>query len=277
VAADLSECRLSWHTCGWLLLFIGLARVSPATSADAFFYLPPRLADRVVFYHSFAKGLKSPDLNLIGARLTLAENEPVPGLAGAGYTAGSGLAAQKKGAFVLQNPALSVHKPLTVMFWWRLDEPMKEETGFGVLALRGKGWISTFVAGKGPWCGLKEPTYVFQCYNFPGMENCNDVWGGRAWFEPQVWHHTAITVSGAADIGIYWDGQPRTRHTPKGRLFKEGEISSVALGPSGTGPAMTLDEVVVLDRALSGDEILAYMTAVKALARINFPMKQVSD
>ena len=221
--------------------------------------------------------MKTPDLNLIGAKLTLAQNDPVPGLAGPGYMAGSGTAAKKKGPFVLQSPALSVHKPLTVMFWWRLDEPMKDETGFGVLALRGKGWISTYVAGKGPWCALKEPTYVFQCYNFPGMENCNDVWGGRAWFEPNIWHHAAVTVSGAADICIYWDGQLHTRHAPKGRLFKEGEINSVELGHGGNGLAMTLDEIVVLDRALSADEFLSYMTAVKALAQVKFPVGQASD
>ena len=263
--------------CSLVFLIAGVRGVSQAAPADDLFYLPPRIADRVVFYHSFAKGLTTPDLNLMGAKLTLAEDDPVPGLAGAGYMAGSGIAAKKKGAFVLQSPALSVHKPLTVMFWWRLDEPMKEETGFGVLALRGKGWISAFVAGKGPWCALKEPTYVFQCYSFPGMENCNDVWGGRAWFEPSVWHHTTITVSGAADICIYWDGQLRTRHAPKGRLFKEGEIGSVELGPSGNGPAMTLDEIVVLDRALSGEEIQTYLTAVKALAQVKFPVGQTSD
>lgn len=139
---------------------------------------------------------------------------------------------------MIHSPALSIHKPLTGMFWWRLDEPMKEEPGFGVLALRGKGWLSAFVAGKGPWCALKEPARVFQCYNFPGMENCNDVWGGRAWFEPGVWHHTAITASG--------------------------------LG-------MTLDDVVILDRALSGDEIPAYITAAKALARVRFPVRQGAD
>ena len=260
--------------CALVLLITGVCNAAPA---DGLLYLPPRIADRVVFYHSFAKGPKTPDLNLIGAKLTLAENDSVPGLAGAGYVAGSGMTAQKKGAFVLQSPALSVHKPLTVMFWWRLDESMKEETGFGVLALRGKGWISTFVAGKGSWCALKEPTYVFQCYNFPGMENCNDVWGGRAWFEPNVWHHTAASVSGAADICIYWDGQLRTRHAPKGRLFKEGEINSVELGTSGKGLAMTLDEVVVLDRALGADEIQTYMTAVKALAQVKFPVGQAQD
>lgn len=185
--------------------------------------------------------------------------------------AGTGSVATKKGSYVLRSPALSVHKPLTAMFWWRLDEPMNEETGFGVLALRGQGWISSWVAGKGPWCGLKEPTFVFQCYNFPGMENVNDVWGGRAWFEPNVWHHAAITVSGAADIRIYWDGKLRTQYAPKGRLFKEGEINSLELGPNGNSPAMTLDEVIVLDRVLTESEITAYITAIRALAQVSFP------
>jgi hypothetical protein len=253
------------------LLFGGLAGVGQAASADGFSYLPPSLTDRVVFYHSFAKGPKTPDLNLIGATVTAAENDGVQGLAGPGYMAGSGAAARKKGGFVLRSPALSAHKPLSLMFWWRLDEPMKEETGFNVLALRGKGWISTFIAGKGPWCALREPTFVFQCYNFEGMENCNDVWGGRAWFEPKVWHHTAITASGAADLRIYWDGNLRTQYAPKKRLFREGEINAVELGPSGNGPAMTLDEIVLLDRALGAEEIVAYVTAVKALAQVEFP------
>jgi hypothetical protein len=271
---------MRWLRCAlapFVLFVVGVCRAGDAAPADGFLYLPPGLSDRVVFYHSFAKGLRTPDLNLIGATLTLAENDAAEGLVGAGYMAGSGTAAKKKGGFVLHSPALSVHKPLTVMFWWRLDERMEEGTGFGVLALRGKGWISTFVAGKGPWCALKEPTYVFQSYNFTGMENCNDVWGGRAWFEPHVWHHAAISVSGAADIRIYWDGQIRTQYAPKGRIFREGEINSVELGDSGNDLAMTLDEIVVLDRALSAHEVLAYMTAVKALAQVKFPVGQVSD
>jgi hypothetical protein len=39
-------------------LFLFVTGVCNAAPADAFFYLPPRLADRVVFYHSFAKGSK---------------------------------------------------------------------------------------------------------------------------------------------------------------------------------------------------------------------------
>jgi hypothetical protein len=255
-----------------LLVIANLPRLSHAAPADGFFYLPPALADRVVFYQSFAHGPNAPDLNLMEAQVSFAANEPVRGLAGTGYRTGSGEAAQKKGGFALRSAALSVHQPITIMFWWRLDEPMTEETGFNVAALRGQGWISTFIAGKGRWCALREPTYVFQCYNFPGMENCNDIWGGRAWFEPDVWHHLAVTVSGAAEVRIYWDGQLRTQYAPKKRLFQDGEINSVELGASGKGPAMTLDEVIVMDRALAADEVMAYITAAKALAQIAFPV-----
>jgi hypothetical protein len=257
----------------FVLFGVAFSRTGDAAPADRFLYLPPGIADHVVFYHSFAQGLMTPDLNLIGATLTLAKNDVAEGLVGAGYMAGSGTAAKKKGRFVVHSPALSVRKPITAMCWWRLDEPMKEETGFGVLALRGKGWISMFVAGKGPWCALKEPTYVFQCHNFEGMENHNDVQGGRAWFEPKVWHHAAISVSGASDIRIYWDGRMRNQYVPKERILEEGDINSVEFGDSGDNPAMTLDEIVILDRALSADEIQAYVTAVKALAQVKFPLQ----
>ena len=48
------------------------------------------------------------------------------------------------------------------------------------------------------------------------------------------------------------------------------------LGASGNSPAMTLDEIVVLDRAIGADEIIAYMTAVKALAEVGFPVGKAS-
>ena len=48
------------------------------------------------------------------------------------------------------------------------------------------------------------------------------------------------------------------------------------LGASDNGPAMTLDEVVVLDRALSADEIGAYVTAVRALTQVHFPVERSS-
>jgi len=108
--------RLHYALAPVVLFVVGISRSGDAAPADGFLYLPPSIADRVVFYQSFAKGLMTPDINLIGATLTLAENDAAEGLVGAGYMAGSGTAAKKKGAFVLHSPALSAHKPLTVMF-----------------------------------------------------------------------------------------------------------------------------------------------------------------
>lgn len=245
-----------------------------AAPADAFMYLPPRLAGRVVFYHSFETGVQQPEIDLIGAKVSAVGLAPAKGLTGKGYQAGSGAAA-KKGSYRLQSPALSVHKPLTVLFWWRLDEPMKEETTFHIFGLSGnKGYISNFVHGKGEWCALKEPTYCFQVWSFPGIENWNDVWGGRVWVEPHVWHHAAIAVSGASEIRIYWDGSLRTLHAPKGRAFHEGDTGAIELGTSGLQPAMTLDEVIVLDRALSTEEVQAYVLAARQLAERGFTFAQ---
>jgi hypothetical protein len=233
-----------------------------APPAEDFVYLPPRLAERVVFYHSFENGLQKPELNLVGAKISAVEGPTAKGLTGKGW---------EKVPLRLQSPALSAHKPLTVMFWWRLDEAMKEETSFNLITLSGnKGYISNFVRGKGEWCALKEPTYCFQVWNFSGMENHNDVWGGRVWFEPRAWHHTALAVSGAAEIRVYWDGNLRTMYAPKGRNFRESETSVVELGSNVHQPPMTLDEVLVLDKALGAEEVQAYVLAVRALAERGF-------
>ena len=130
--------------------------------------------------------------------------------------AGSGSAATKKGSFTLRSPALSVHKPLTVMFWWRLDEPMEEETGFGVLALRGNGWISAFVAGKGPGAHRRRRTCSSARDHFAGMENCNNVWGGVRMVRAQrLASRSHQRQRRAADIRIYWDGQDARGTRPK--------------------------------------------------------------
>ena len=49
--------------CSLVLLIIVAAQVGQASRGGRVFYLPPSIADRVVFYHSFAQGLKTPDLN----------------------------------------------------------------------------------------------------------------------------------------------------------------------------------------------------------------------
>ena len=211
------------------------------------FYLPPSWADRVGFYHSFESGVERPEINRIDAKMFAAGGESAPGFAGKGCRLPLGQA--KNAALEISSPALSAHRPITLMCWFRLDRPMTETTGFALLTLRGSGpYIAHFVAGKGPWCRLKEPTYISQVIAFPGITQYNNAWGGRAWFDAGVWHHVAMTVANSSEIRIYRDGALCETIIVKGRMFKDQETTTAAFGSS--GHPMTIDEVLVLDRRL---------------------------
>jgi hypothetical protein len=240
--------------------------------ARAFIYLPPVWADRVVFYHSFENGVAKPEINTIHGKLRGEKTAPVPGLTGRAYKAPN--PKEKKTSLQLLSPALSPHKPLTVMLWFRLDAPMKEESGFNLVRISGKGHIASFVHGKGNWCALKEPTYISQVHGFKGMKNHHNSWGGRVWFEPGEWHHAAITVANASEVRIFWDGKLRETIGVKGRLFQEGDCNSANLDPSWLHHPMSIDEVVICDRALTGEEIAEYVRAVRALAAMGYPVRE---
>lgn len=251
-----------------------LEEEAPAAGSQSFLYLPPAWADRVVFYHSFEKAVDQPELNRIQAQVLGAKTEPAEGLAGRAYQPPD--PKEKKAPLRLNSALLSPHKPLTVMLWFRLDAPMKEETCFQLIQIGGKGHIASFVHGKGEWCALKEPTYISQVHGFPGIRNHHNSWGGRVWFEPGVWHHAAVTVANASEVRIYWDGKLREAIGVKGRLFQDGDCTWVQPGPSWLHHPMSVDEVIVCDRALTGDEIADYVTAARALADLGYPV-QTSD
>ncbi|MDP6113976.1 MAG: hypothetical protein QF437_12555 [Planctomycetota bacterium] len=253
-----------------LVVFILLAHAMVrAEVKESLTYIPPGLAGRVVFYHSFEDGTR-PEVNELGAKVLGMKSEPVPGLAGKGrrMPPGSG-----KDPYRLVSPSLSPDRPLTISMWWRLDKPMKPETCFHLVTLRGKGIVANFVRGKGTWCALKEPTFVFQVYYWGDIRNHNNPWAGTAWFEPQEWHHVAMTFANASEIRTYWDGKLRSSHAIKGRQFRKGDGGQVDLGSSWLFHPMTIDEVMVLDRALAADEVKDYVTTVRKLAEIRFPWK----
>jgi hypothetical protein len=236
-------------------------------------YLPPSWADRVGFYHTFESQLDRPEINRVGAKLTQPAGELGPGFAGRGCRLPLGSA--KNVPFEISCPAISVHRPITLMFWFRLDKPMTETSGFGLLTLRGNGpYISHFVAGKGPWCGLQEPTFISQVVAFPGIPQYHNSWGGRAWFDEGQWHHMAMTVANGAEIRIYRDGKLIETILPKGRLFKDGEVTTAAIGSR--GHPMTVDEVILLDRVLTGSEIAQYVTSARSLKERAFPVFQTA-
>lgn len=255
------------------LLLVNAARgeaPAPAPAAGDFLYLPPDWADRVVFYHAFEQGVDKPEINTLGARVRGSATAPAEGLTGRGYAAPNQYA--KQTPLSLFSPGLSAHRPLTLMYWWRLDAPMTEGTCFSLLSLAGSGFIANFVRGKGDWCGLAQPTYISQVYNFPGIANRNMPWGGRAWFEPGAWHHVALTVAGAQQVAIYWDGRLRETILLKGRLLREGDTGRADVGANWLYHPMTLDDLIVVDRALTAGEIADYVLAARRLREVGFPV-----
>ncbi len=252
-----------------LLAPMGARAAEPPTDPARFNYLPPAWADRVVFYSSFEQGVGTPEINTIAADINGTASGPSDGLVGSkGYR--STTAGEQE--FRLSSLGLSAHRPITLMTWFRLDTPMTETEWFCLLWLgRGGAHISCDIRGKGEWCGLTDPTFITQWYNFEGIHNLNHTSGGRVWFEQGSWHHVALTVTGARQIDAYLDGRLKLTGLITGRTFREGDTTEAIVGNSWQCRPMTLDEVVVTDCALSPNEISEYYVSVKKLREIGFP------
>jgi hypothetical protein len=243
---------------------------APADPCGSYLYIPPAVAPSVVFYHSFSQGPDRPEINRLGARVSAGKVATAEGLTGRGYRPG-----KTKTPIRLQKLAWPLNKPITASMWWRLDEPMKPDSGFHLLSLRANGYLSNFVRGRGQWCALTRPTFVFQAYNFPGISNVNGIRFGDAWMTENVWHHVAMTVSAGSRVCVYWDGRLRSEVNLKGRLLRPDDvIGDIDLGPHWLGHPMTVDEILLLTRALSAEEVKAYHTAVRMLAAARFPFRQ---
>lgn len=258
-----------------LLAPMGARTAESTTDASRFNYLPPAWADRVVFYSSFEQGVGTPEINTIAADIHGTASGPSDGLVGdKGYRSVTG----NEQEFRLTSLGLSAHRPITLMTWFRLDTPMTETSFFCLLWLgRGQARIGYDVRGKGEWCALTEPTFVTQWYNFEGINNNNNPTGGRAWFEPGEWHHVALTVTGARQIDIYLDGRLKLTGLIAGRTFRQGDTTEAIVGNSWLCHPMTLDEVIVTDCALSGDEIAEYHVSVKKLREISFSFESSTN
>lgn len=240
-------------------------------SAAAWSYIPPWLESGLVYYNPFEGDPRQPPVNRLGAETVIPRGLLAAGLAGAGLQ--DPRPAGSEPLVTLRSAALTPDRPLTLAVWWRLDAPMAAETCFHLLTLSGAGMVSNFVRGKGEWCALAQPTYVLQVYNYEGIANINEIWRGDAWVEPQVWHHTAIVFRHAAEVDVYWDGVLRSHHAIRGRSFAAGDGGTLAVGPHWLFHPMTLDDLVVLDRALSADEVAAYVLAVQRMRSVGFPLR----
>jgi hypothetical protein len=257
---------------GQLLLFCICLCCSAATKPTDFLYLPPSLADRVVFYQGFELPNAKPEINRIGAEITGSIRLMPDGFAG--HACRSNQPKQHEESLQVHSPRLSADRPLTVMRWWRVDSTMEETSCFQLLALLGKGHISCFIRGKGEWCALKRPTMFVQVDHFPSISNVNWAVKDNAYFKEGDWHHTAITVADGSEICFYLDGSPLVTVHIKGRVFTADDINTLQASSDGGDHAehpTSTDELIVLDRVLSPQEIEQYCIATKALREMQYP------
>ncbi len=231
--------------------------------------LPPSYEDRLIYYQSFDTPDGGPEVNETGS--TPNALEPLPD----GIRGRCALGAKDTGLH-LNSEAFSPHRPLTASFWWALQEDAAIDGVFGLFHLTGgQGMISHFSRGKGEWCALQRPAGVLQVYYFDGIANVNGIYEGdllgKLELRAGVWHHTAVVVRGASLTEAYTDGAKVFETRNNGRNFlADDRLHDLRLG-SFWGAQAYLDEVVILRRALSADEIAEYVTAVRQMAAVGYP------
>jgi hypothetical protein len=81
----------------------------------------------------------------------------------------------------------------------------------------------------------------------------------------------ALTAANASEIRVYRDGTLQETILPKGRAFRENEVHAATVGSQ--GHPMTVDELLVLDRALAPDEVVEYVAASRSLRERAFPVQ----
>lgn len=231
--------------------------------------VPPALEDRLIYYNGFEQVGGRAEADAASTAQVGNVNSIPEGMRGRGALTG------KSGALQLRSPEFSPHKPLTVMFWWALEEDAKAESGFGLVHLQGKGIVSHFAAGKGPWCALQRNAAVLQVYYFPGIQNVNGIydtdWAAHVALKAGAWHHTALVINGASLVEVYTDGRLAWKVRLDGRPFREDDkLSDLTLGTRGT-PGLLIDEVLILRRALTADEIAGYCTAIRQMREAGYP------
>lgn len=241
------------------LALLALAAGGAAAEVDA---LPPIWEASCIFHHAFSGPAP------LVAREVAFDCDPdgavADGFLGAGWQVND-----QRGGLHLRGPALERSPPLTVMAWWRLADQSLATWTTSLLGLAGHGRIEFFVrdGGRDGWCGLTQPTGVFQVY-VPGIANINDIWGyaplGLA-RPPAGWHHVAM-VAGRQSVDVLWDGALAQHYGLKGRALAAGDLRSASIGPLWPGHTiLVVDEVIALDRAAPADEIADYVRAARAL------------
>jgi mono/diheme cytochrome c family protein len=124
--------------------------------------------------------------------------------------------------------------------------------------------------GRGLWL-VNEKRLCFFFWGHPG-DLYADVKGGVA---PDRWHHTVATYDGRT-ARLYFDGEPRGEKTTDIDTRLRHYLMGENLVKGGKGFAGLVDEVIVLDRAVSSDDVRAcYRERMAGLAKVP-PEKRVT-
>lgn len=262
---------------GWVTLWaLGLpgdappVLVAPAyDSPTPYVCLPPFLEGRLLYYNAFERSNGLPEINEASAV------QAGRTVTGPGGVSGHCALAQTGQVLHLKSDAFSPHLPLTVAFWWQLGRDAEIDSTFGLCHLtNGRGFVSHFSRGKGQWCALERPAAVLQVYYLPGIANVNGIYDrdlmAHLDLRAGVWHHTALVFNGGSLIRAYTDGRPVWKTRLKGRPFSAADgLHDLTIG-SRHGLPLALDEVLILRRALTAEEIATYVTALRQMREVGY-------
>lgn len=266
-------CIVAWVA---LALTMGVAVAEdapPAVDPARCSYLPEGLLDRVVYYHGFSRGVRYPEVNRIEA------THRFQGNAGKVVEGFSGRAMQmppegKGGSLLVQSKALSPARSMTLSMWYRVDADTNEKQNAYLINLTGPGrrHISTYICKRMNFHRSQTPPcYAVLVRNFPGLRDYYRA-SGTVRYRKGTWHHVALVFGGARRVQVYWDGRLRGDWTNKVRPFTDDEGGTVRFGRAGYEDfPMTLDDIMVLDVAMTARQIARYIEACRALHEVNFP------
>jgi len=247
-------------------------RVTPAyRDLTAYLSVPPFLEDRLIYYNAFEQTGGKPEIDRTG------DVQSGQIVTGPGGVRGRCAVAQEGQALQLSSDAFSPHRPLSVAFWWQLGRDEQLDSTFDLFHLtNGKGFVSHFSRGKGEWCALERPAAVLQVYYLSDIANLNGIYDSDLMahldLRAGVWHHTALVFNGGSLIEVYSDGRQVWATRLNGRPFSASDkLHDLTIG-SRYGVPMALDEVLILGRALTADEISTYVTAVRQMREVGYPL-----
>jgi hypothetical protein len=226
--------------------------------------VPPYFENRLIYYNGFSQPDGKPEIDKTGAQ------QVWPIKTAAGGFLGKGLVITGANqALHLRGDVFSPERPVAFSWWWALSQDLTIDGGFDLFLLQGRGIISQFSRGKGEWCALQKPAGVVQVYYFPDIGNVNGIYDfdymAHLDLRKGVWHHGAMVITGGSLVEAYTDGNLVFSTRTRGRPFgPEDNLHDLVIG-SGYGYPMMVDEVMAFNRAITGDEIKAYITATRQM------------